>query len=816
MSAAAGGHGGPYGPGPAPPPPHAPVPPATTAASARARPNLARKLQILERATPWVLVTLLAGGALVAIMLVATAGDDPEPFRGHTGPALMMAALSVATTLLAVFYSMRKRGLQERLGQGGGTMMMWLWLHVSLGLLALLTAVLHAGWSAFTFTLTSGKLVFGIFLVLTGSGIVWRLAYRVVPPRAAPKIGNYSQTGSLGRAEQQLLEIEKLAAGRSPEFHQLKAWLIAEEPSQARFAQAVATLPDPADRAALAEVLSLAQSRRRALKRHAMQARYTRLLSMWRYLHVPLTLALVPALVIHIIGATYLPARVLPVGAVPFGSLSGFAPSEDCKTCHLSIYEAWATSMHAHALTSPVTIAQNNQAVRSELGRKASPDPQQFCVNCHAPLATAIAGQALLPLERLDYDDDVLSEGVSCVVCHQFAGGSKPGSAGFAKYQDDLVPGPVMYGNLDRPVGNGYHQSASTPLHKQPQTLCQNCHNVHYDRNADGRVEKAVDLVLQSTDEEHQEYVAEGGRGTCITCHMPVVVGKNRAADSALIPFEQDYDAPARVIHDHSFVGVDYPLDEVPKRDPHRDKRERLLRSAAKLEIEPGSVSGFGGGVSFRVSITNVGAGHNLPTGFAFARQMWIEATVTEAGGRVLGSTGLVSNSSGDLCDANTMDDPSNPMSRFVVGCSASDPQLVNFQAKLVDRTEPAKDKRGELVRNEKGELVNSQPEGAEETWLQKLDGGVVARVRPLDKQVMGTISPNDTRTFSFRLQTLAPRSGAATLTVRLLFRNLPPYFLRALAANQPADERPKLGPLISNLQIVEMASQKQTVPLGF
>jgi hypothetical protein len=819
MSAAAGGQGAPpyghgYPPGPSAPPPGpgAPYPGShsgSSAATARARPNLARKLQLLERAGPWIVVTLLAGGALVGVMLLATAGDDPEPFRGHSGPALMMAVLCLATTVLAVFYSMRKRALQERLG--GGTMTMWLWLHVSLGVLALLAAVLHAGWSAFTPTFSSGKLVFAIFVMLTGSGIVWRLAYRVVPPRAAPKIGNYSQVGSSVRAEQQLLEIEKLAAGRSPQFHELKAWVTAQEPPQDRFQHAVASLPDPADRAALAEVLGLAQSRRRALARHDMQARYTRLLSMWRYFHIPLTLLLLPALVIHIIGATYLPARLLPIGAVPFSGLSGFASSEDCKGCHLTIYEQWRTSMHAHALTSPVTIAQNNQVVRNELGRKPSPDPQMFCVNCHAPVAAAMVSDPKLPLERLDYSDALLSEGISCVVCHQYTGGSKPGSGGFSKYRDSLEPGPVMYGNLSKPVGNGYHENGTTPLHKQPQAMCQNCHNVHFDRNADGRVEKAVDLVLQSTDEEHQEYVAEGGTGTCITCHMPIVQGKRRAADDAIVPLEQDYDAPARVLHDHSFVGVDYPIDEVPKRDPHRDKRERLLRSAAKLDIEPGSVSAGGGSVGFRVSVKNVGAGHNLPTGFAFARQMWLEVTVTDGNGSVLGSSGQVSGSATDLCDANTLEDQGNPMTRFVQGCSAPDPQLVNFQAKLVDRTEPAK-KNGELVRNEKGELVNAQPEGSEETWLQKLDGGVVARVRPSDKQVLTTIGPNDTRTFAYRIPLSRAGGGKTTLTVRLLFRNLPPYFLRALAANQPADEQPKLGPLIPNLQIVEMAVDRETL----
>jgi hypothetical protein len=83
----------------------------------------------------------------------------------------------------------------------------------------------------------------------------------------------------------------------------------------------------------------------------------------------------------------------------------------------------------------------------------------------------------------------------------------------------------------------------------------------------------------------------------------------------------------------------------------------------------------------------------------------------------------------------------------------------------------------------------------------------VVLRERPFDKQKMGTIAPNDTRSFSYRLPV---RGRAATLGVRLLFRNLPPYFLRTLAAGQPKSEEPQLGPLVPNLQVVEMASVKQ------
>jgi hypothetical protein len=69
-------------------------------------------------------------------------------------------------------------------------------------------------------------------------------------------------------------------------------------------------------------------------------------------------------------------------------------------------------------------------------------------------------------------------------------------------------------------------------------------------------------------------------------------------------------------------------------------------------------------------------------------------------------------------------------------------------------------------------------------------------------------MQPGEARSFSYRI--VLPRGvEQADISARLLFRNLPPYFLRHLASRQPKDELPQLAPLIPNLDIVEMAAQK-------
>jgi hypothetical protein len=143
------------------------------------------------------------------------------------------------------------------------------------------------------------------------------------------------------------------------------------------------------------------------------------------------------------------------------------------------------------------------------------------------------------------------------------------------------------------------------------------------------------------------------------------------------------------------------------------------------------------------------------------------------------------------------MDDPGNPMAVYIEGCAFSDPQLVNFQQKLVDDWD----------------LINGQlVQAGQETWLQNLNGGAVSRIRPIDEQLLTRIEPNETRRFVYLVPTF--NSGQANISVRLRFRNLPPYFLRALADHQTADEEPQIFPLISNLIIVDMASFSESFNL--
>jgi hypothetical protein len=726
----------------------------------------------------------------------------PAILRGYTVTGLFFGVASVALFALTFLYSLRKRSLQERMPVG--TMAGWLWGHVYLGLLCSITALVHAGYGSVGFEPSLGKALLALLLLLVVSGLVWRVLYASVPAKAANEVGHYSLAASRTRAAAQAVEIEKLSAGRSPALRQMVEWLMQVTASDPEVAHASRGVP-PDEQALIPELVRLTRGRHQMLARERLQARYRRLLQGMRIVHVPVSLLFLVLLPLHVIWALDVPAKLVPPGAVLGSTLGGFHPSRNCSSCHARVVDEWRSSMHAHALSSPIMVAQNNLAHRETLRNTSSPDPQNVCVNCHGPLATALAKSPLLPFvaQGALAEPALVEEGVTCSVCHQWQGESKTAGGGLSAFQEGLVPGRTFFGPYEDAVGNAYHRSEATPLFEDPAQLCRNCHSVQYDRNGDGKIERGTDLVLQTLFDEWQDFAKSGGP-SCVDCHMPIVKG-SRAAENALIPLEQDADAPPRVLRSHRFIAVDYPIDNPAVRDATRAEREALLSRAGTLSLDAAKLKVTETSVAFEVSLQNSGTGHNFPGGFAFVRQMWLEVTLLDAQNKVVASSGQLLQPSDDLCDSSIVDDPENPMREHLVGCTSSDRQLVSFQQMLVDKIELLRDPAGTVQLDARGEPKLRRAPGSKEAIVQFLTGGPVPRVRPSTGKPTPPLLVGEQRSFPYSFE-LPSGSGARRVVVRLLFRALPPYFMRALSQSQTAADGPKLSGFVGNLEVNEMA----------
>jgi hypothetical protein len=480
--------------------------------------------------------------------------------------------------------------------------------------------------------------------------------------------------------------------------------------------------------------------------------------------------------------------------------------AQQCGVCHTAIYNQWQQSMHSHGLTSPTVIAQTNQDVGRTFAGTSNPDPLKFCVNCHAPNVAAAVPGATLPVPAATQ----FTDGVSCTTCHQFDGNPQKGSGAFAtNYQGDgyqlgFLAAKNYEGELDSPVQNSLHVSNSTgkDFAPNPNKLCANCHEVWIDYDHDGVVEKGLDLALQTTWDEYTEYKTLGGQESCVSCHMPVVEGQTRAADGAQIPGQQSVAAPPRVIHDHSFPGVEFALDTPAQQQATEGSRTKLLQSATYFQIDRNSVGFDNDGLGFDVFIANTGTGHNIPSGFAFARQMWIEITATDANQNVIFTSGVVQNPTDDLCDGDSLFEFGNPMKQFFQGCREVDDELVTFQQKLVDLATFQIDGSDPF---DPAGLTKAVQLG-NETWLQYLHGGVVARQRTFDGTLVAAIKPFQQEEFHYDIPTNGGTQGLH-IQARLLWRQLAPYFMRALANAQPSTETPQVAPLIGNIETVVMAT---------
>jgi len=770
--------------------------------------SLTRRLRLFERQWPWLVFATFAAVLTAAIVAALDAGAletyeiFPSITRGYTFTGVLLGLSSLALCSVAFFYSLRKRGLQEQLPFGKSTMTAWLWAHVYFGLLALLTATLHAGYGLLSLHFSAGKLAFLALFGIVVSGLVWRVIYAVVPRLAAREVGNYSAGASTARADSLSVEIEKLTAGGSPRFHELKAWALSATPSDIQIRQAAASLP-PDEQQRFIDVIALAQIREKALQRARKQGRYAFILQGLRIAHVPLSLIFVLAVPAHLVFAYDLPAHALPLGTISGGSLGGFESADKCVSCHARAVAEWQRSMHAHAMTSPIMIAQSNQVLQRVLAQAQYPDPKRICVNCHGPIGAALTSSTTLPLSASSAFSEpaLLNEGISCAVCHQWNGSPETASAGLSRFQDGLQPGHKYFGPFNDPSGNAFHQSEATSTFRSPEQLCRNCHSVQYDKNGDGQLHRGTDLVLQTLFDEWEEYRKHGGTADCVNCHMPLV-SETRAAEYAAIPFEQDGQAPPRQVHDHSFVGADYPLDDVASQQALKPAREALLRSAASLTLVPDSLKLSANSLSFAVQVANVGAGHNLPGGFAFVRQMWLEVSLLDAAGGVIDSSGRVAHGSDDLCDSSVVDDAQNPVRAFAKGCQKGDPLLVNFQQMLVDNAQIKRGPSGAPLVDNRGEALLERAPGALETVIQTLNAGPTPRVRPFDKKPTTTLVAGEAHAFPYAFA-LNSNSPVKSLRVRLMFRASPPYFLRALGVTNLAD----------NLELTEMARLEVATP---
>lgn len=242
-------------------------------------------------------------------------------------------------------------------------------------------------------------------------------------------------------------------------------------------------------------------------------------------------------------------------------------------------------------------------------------------------------------------------------------------------------------------------------------------------------------LDLERPYQEWQQTPAAAEGRPCQSCHLPVV------AEPAAVG------GPDRQRHRHGFVGVDLPLQadllDDSAEETLRAEIQTLLDSSATVDLGLPGEFVAGDQLDLRVNVTNNIDAHSFPTGTTFIRQCWLEVSVEDEGGLVVFSSGEL-DSNGDLKNHWSSVDP------------YGDPNLVSLGSGFID-------------------------EYGDPTLFTHLAAEHQSNALPALY----------TRTFTYFVDVPAEVTGDLTVSVRLRFRPVGPFLLRALGLEESLDQVP-------------------------
>ena len=286
----------------------------------------------------------------------------------------------------------------------------------------------------------------------------------------------------------------------------------------------------------------------------------------------------------------------------PFARAELLKP-ETCKGCHEQHFAEWSGSMHAYASVDPVFRAMNARGQRETGGKLGD-----FCVKCHAPLAVREEATT----DGLNLDDLAPElQGITCYFCH-----NAKSVEGTHNNPLELSGDVTLRAAIDGPVHSAAHTPAYSTIHDankptESSQLCGACHDIVVPAALSGG---KADVPLERTFLEWQDSlfnVSPKGQLSCSNCHMKI---------EANVRVSSAPGAPVRAArHMHDFPGVDVALTEFPQAKEQRDAVERSLDTTLRVEV---CVSQLG---DMSVSLENRGAGHNVPSGAAQDRRLWVE-----------------------------------------------------------------------------------------------------------------------------------------------------------------------------------------------
>lgn len=299
---------------------------------------------------------------------------------------------------------------------------------------------------------------------------------------------------------------------------------------------------------------------------------------------------------------------------------SAFDKSAVCSACHVEIHQQWSESVMSKAWDDPIYRALLK---RASIATNGAVD--NFCTGCHSPVGLT-TGQINSTINREGTDvalkENRVLPGVDCEACHNISALTGIDNGAYVMTPRNNPEGaPQKYGPRSDAV-SPYHKTTFSELHTQSE-FCSACHNVTHPFSH---------TPIERTFDEWQESEYNFSDKNCQSCHMPRFKGKSA-------PMGKEREA----IAGHTFTGGNSTLLNHFGLKDAAERSRQMLKKAGKIEIVELPKSFAPGRVAkIRVKVSNIGAGHKLPTGFPEGREVWIDFRATDQDGREVFRLGRV------------------------------------------------------------------------------------------------------------------------------------------------------------------------------
>jgi hypothetical protein len=307
-----------------------------------------------------------------------------------------------------------------------------------------------------------------------------------------------------------------------------------------------------------------------------------------------------------------------------------FNDPRNCGGCHDRIFSQWEGSMHGLAVQDNI-FRKFYEMVVEEVG----PPAVEFCMKCHTPVGVS---RKELPPVTGENLDNVAMKGVFCDFCHTVTP-TGIGNAAFDTGPSTTKKGP--YADAAAPV-----HATKTDNAWRGSGFCGMCHNVTHPISG-----RPIERTWQEWKDSPYNTGDPATETACQDCHMrqtpdDPATGETVRKDNPGKAVAAGPDRPH--VWTHYFVGGNALYSNEPNGERRQAMAMARLRHAARIEINlediPSPRNHYG---SFRIRVSNVGAGHKLPTGLSEVREMWLDVTVTDAKGKVLLRSGALGENGG-------------------------------------------------------------------------------------------------------------------------------------------------------------------------